>query len=170
MRRLVARAFHLYARFARGLTGGVRVLVTDGERVLLVRHSYVHGLHLPGGGVEVGETFEQAALKELREEAALTPTAPLELFGLYLNEGVTRRDHVAVFVCRDFAWDGFEPTAEIVEAGFHPLADLPADVTEPTLRRIAEVREGRRPDPYWWPRSETADGAPPDAAQKSRSA
>ena len=149
MNRLAARAFHLYAWAARGLTGGARVVVTDGSRVLLVRHTYVGGLHLPGGGVEVGETFAEAAVKELREEAAIAPTAPLELFGLYLNERVTRRDHVAVFVCRSWERGAFEPGREIAEAAFHPLDALPGDVTEPTRRRIAEVLEGRSPDPRW---------------------
>ena len=149
MNRILAKGFHLYARLARGLTGGVRVLVTDGTRVLLVRHSYVAGLHLPGGGVEVGETFEEAAIKELREEAGVTPSAPLELFGLYLNTTVTRRDHVALYVCRAYERGPFAPTREIVEAEFHALDALPDDVTAPTRRRIVEVTEGRRPDLRW---------------------
>ena len=149
MKPFPARLFHLYARLARGLTGGVRVLVTDGREVLLVRHTYVRGLHLPGGGVEVGETFERAAIKELREEVAVTPGAPLELYGLYLNTKVTKRDHVALYVCRSWTRSDWRPNREIAEAGFHPLDALPGDVTDATRRRIAEVTEGRSPDPYW---------------------
>src|SRR3974390_2056559 len=49
------RLFHLYWRFARGMTLGVRAVVLDGEnRVFLVKHSYVSGWHLPGGGVHAG--------------------------------------------------------------------------------------------------------------------
>ena len=52
------RALHFYWRFARAMTLGVRTLVIDGEgRIFLVKHSYVSGWHLPGGGVEVGEAF-----------------------------------------------------------------------------------------------------------------
>ena len=55
------RAFHLYWLIARGMTLGVRAVVLDGgNKVFLVRHSYVAGWHLPGGGVEVGETFLEA--------------------------------------------------------------------------------------------------------------
>ena len=43
------------------MTLGVRAVVLDGEnRVFLVKHCYVSGWHLPGGGVEVGESFLDA--------------------------------------------------------------------------------------------------------------
>jgi 8-oxo-dGTP diphosphatase len=54
----------------------------DGK-VLLVRRARApaHGLYtLPGGGVELGETLEQAVIREVREETALD-VAPVELVG-----------------------------------------------------------------------------------------
>jgi hypothetical protein len=45
---LLRRFFHLYWRFARGMTLGVRAVVVDrDDRVFLVQHSYVSGWHLP---------------------------------------------------------------------------------------------------------------------------
>ena len=78
------RIFHLYWRFARGMTLGVRAVVLDGEnRVFLVKHSYISGWHLPGGGVEVGETFRDALLRELEEEGRIELTGEPALHGLF---------------------------------------------------------------------------------------
>src|ERR1700759_4662747 len=94
------------------MTLGVRALVIDGRRIFLVKHSYVSGWHLPGGGVEPGETVVDALIRELREEGNLEPTAPPLLHGLFLNERLSGRDHVAVFVVRDFRQIG-EPVPDL---------------------------------------------------------
>ena len=100
------RAFHLYWRMARGMTLGVRGVVLDGDgKVFLVRHSYVAGWHLPGGGVEVGETFLEALRRELVEEGRIELTGEPVLHGLFLNAHVSRRDHVAVYIVRQFRQD-----------------------------------------------------------------
>jgi len=52
-------------------------------RVLIVRRARppAHGLYtLPGGGVELGETLEEAVIREVREETALE-VEPIELVG-----------------------------------------------------------------------------------------
>src|SRR3977135_1795799 len=97
------RVLHLYWRFARGMTLGVRALVIDdGGRIFLVKHSYVSGWHLPGGGVETGETLIQAVARELREEGNIDISEPPRLHGVFFNDRDSRRDHVALFVVRAF--------------------------------------------------------------------
>ena len=148
---VLRRVFHLYWRFARGMTLGVRAVVLDGDdRVFLVKHSYVSGWHLPGGGVEVGETFADALRRELVEEGRIELTGDPALHGLFLNSHVSRRDHVAVYVVRQFTQDRLpEPNHEIVACGFFPATALPEETTRGTRLRIAEVLEGREPIATW---------------------
>jgi 8-oxo-dGTP pyrophosphatase MutT (NUDIX family) len=145
------RAFHLYWRIARGMTLGVRGVVLDGDgKVFLVRHSYVAGWHLPGGGVEVGETFLEALRRELVEEGRIELTAEPALHGLFFNGHVSRRDHVAVYIVRQFRQDRLpKPNHEIVECGFYDAGALPADTTRGTRLRIAEVLDGAAPIATW---------------------
>jgi 8-oxo-dGTP pyrophosphatase MutT (NUDIX family) len=141
---LLRHIFHLYWRIARGMTLGVRGVVLDGEdRVFLVKHSYVAGWHLPGGGVEAGETFLEALRRELIEEGRIELTDEPVLHGLFFNGHVSRRDHVAVYVIRQFRQDRLpEPNREIVACGFYDAAALPAETTQGTRLRIAEVLDG----------------------------
>jgi 8-oxo-dGTP pyrophosphatase MutT (NUDIX family) len=148
---LLRRIFHLYWRVARGMTLGVRAVVLDGDnRVFLVKHSYVTGWHLPGGGVEVGETFRDALRRELAEEAGIELSGEPALHGLFFNSHVSPRDHVAVYLIRHFRQDRLpEPNREIVACGFFDVAALPAETTEGTRLRISEVLEGRAPIATW---------------------
>ena len=148
---LLRQAFPLYWRFARGMTLGVRAVVLDGDnRVFLVKHSYVSGWHLPGGGVEVGETFRDALRRELAEEGRIELSGEPVLHGLFFNSQVSRRDHVAVYLIRHFRQDRLpEPNREIIACGFFDLAALPAETTEGTRLRIAEVLENKEPISTW---------------------
>src|SRR5450631_2380598 len=140
---VLRRLFHLYWRLARGMTLGVRAVVLDGDnRVFLVKHSYVAGWHLPGGGVEVGESFRDALRRELIEEGRIELSGEPALHGLFFNSHVSRRDHVAVYIVRHFRQDRLpEPNREIVACGFFDVGALPAETTEGTRLRISEVLE-----------------------------
>lgn len=140
--RLPVRLLLTYAHFRRAMTLGVRAAAFDeGGRVFLIRHSYVPGWYLPGGGVEVGETVEAALKRELMEEGGIALGDTPELFGIYLNRAVSARDHVAVFVCRDCrqVLAPRLPNLEILAAGFFAPDALPAGATEGTRRRLAEI-------------------------------
>ena len=147
----INRLMHFYWRFSRGLTFGVRAVVLDGQgRVFLIKHSYATGWHLPGGGVEAGETLIEALARELFEEGNIEMTAPPVLHGVFYHPLYSQRDHVTIYVVRGFRQT--EPptlTREIVAHDFFALDALPADTTAGTRARIAEVLGGKPPPDRW---------------------
>jgi 8-oxo-dGTP pyrophosphatase MutT (NUDIX family) len=147
----VQRVLHLYWRFARPMTLGVRAALLDPVKgVFLVRHTYVGGWHLPGGGVEPGETVLEALRREVAEEGNIVLDEEARLHGLFFNVRASRRDHVAVYLCRRFTQTAPRaPDREIAESGFFPLDGLPGETTPATRRRLAEIEGGQPPAPYW---------------------
>ena len=121
------------------MTLGSRVVALQGDDVMLVRQAYSPGWILPGGGVERGETFMKAAIREAREEAGLVAEGPLQLLGIFSNEAIFRGDHVACFVMRDFSRTDWKPDLEILEAKFFPTSRLPEGTTAGSRRRLGEI-------------------------------
>jgi ADP-ribose pyrophosphatase YjhB (NUDIX family) len=148
----VIRPFmHAYWRLSRPLTIGARAMVIDGQgRIFLVKHSYVDGWHLPGGGVEKGETIGDALARELVEEGNIRLTGAPRLHAVYFNKRVSRRDHVALYIVRDFIQETPpQPNREIIAHGFFARASLPEDTGRATRARLAEVFDGAAVSELW---------------------
>ena len=148
---LVNRLMHFYWRFSRGLTLGARAVILDRDnRVFLIKHAYADGWQLPGGGVEAGETLLQALARELSEEGNIELTGPPVLHSVYFHPRYSNRDHVTLYVVRDFRQTAPPiPNREIAAHGFFPLDALPPDTTVGTRNRIAEVTTGKPPSERW---------------------
>lgn len=149
---LRARLFHFYFVMRRPMTLGARGLVHDAasNSIFLIRHTYVPGWQLPGGGVEAGETMEEALARELCEEGNIELSGPPVLRSLHFNARSSRRDHVGFYLVTAFRQTGPRmPDGEIAEAQFFPLDALPDTTTPATLRRIREVFEGAEVSKYW---------------------
>jgi ADP-ribose pyrophosphatase YjhB (NUDIX family) len=142
--RLVLRLFHLWFLLSRPMTLGVRAIVIDEQkRVLLVRHTYIPGWHLPGGGVERGETLLAALARELAEEGNIVLEEEPRLHGMFFNKAISPRDHVAVYVVTRFRQSGpHVGDHEIAEARFFERDALPEGVSRATRARLAEALDG----------------------------
>lgn len=148
---VIRRGMHFYWRFSRAATLGARAMVIDGAgRIFLIKHTYVDGWHLPGGGVETGETLLEALTRELAEEGNIQLGAAPQLYSVYFNRRTSGRDHVALFIVRDFRQDGNpKPNHEIAEHAFFPIDALPEDASRATRARVAEVFGGAAISELW---------------------
>ncbi|SMH54817.1 NUDIX domain-containing protein [Azospirillum agricola] len=144
----------LWHRVARPLTMGVRALILDesdptAARILLIRHSYVGGWHMPGGGVGKGETLAEAMRREVREEVGLRVEGETPPLGIYARFRNGASDHVTVFVVRGWSGTPKADGVEIVEARFFAVDRLPADLSPATRRRLEEFLGGKPPAARW---------------------
>jgi len=147
---IVRPLFHAWFRWRRGLTLGVRGLVFDDEgRVLLIEHTYVPGWHLPGGGVEQGESAVEALARELVEEAGVLLTGPPRLLSIHNHHAHHPRDHVLVYRCDRWAPCQATARGEIHGVGWFSPGDLPQETTASTRRRIREALGEMDPDLLW---------------------
>jgi len=127
---------------------GACALIEREGKVLLVRHSYVAGWLLPGGGVRRGEPPADAILREMKEEIGLTGSAQPQLFGLYSRKAGWATNVIALFHLRDAEFR-FTPNVEIREIVFaDPLAP-PARTPPSVRRRLAEFAGTQPKSPYW---------------------
>lgn len=132
------------------MTLGVRGLVRDpAGRVLLVKHTYTAGWHLPGGGVERGETCARALARELVEEAGVELTGRPRLRSIHSADATFRGDHILLFEAPEWRAVPATSRGEIETAQWFAPGALPKGVTGATARRIAETLDGAPPDPLW---------------------
>jgi len=106
------------------------VRLWEGERfkgIVLVERRYEPlGYALPGGFVEVGETVEEAVLREVKEETGLDAQI-VKLLGVYSEPNRDPRFHVVSVV---FVLDAYgEPVGgdDAKKALVFPIEDLPFD-------------------------------------------
>ncbi len=139
--RLIYFGFRIYCFIFRPVRMGVRVMMIQDKKVWLVRHTYLPGWFMPGGGVKRGETLSEAACREALEETG-AQLGEVSLIGTFTNFTEWKTDHAVVFLCSDFKIIG-ESDGEIAEVKEFPLNELPADMYPPHRKRLEEYRDGK---------------------------
>ena len=106
-----------------------------------------------GGCVELGETVEEAAVRELREETGLTAHS-LELLGVFSGKELfytyPNGDKVSIiniaYLCEDFSGDMMKQTAETTDLQWFDLDNLPENILPPAtaaLKQCLKVLKAR---------------------------
>jgi 8-oxo-dGTP diphosphatase len=125
------------------------VLVMRRGRVLLGRRRGSHGegyYAAPGGHIEFGESFEEAARREVREETGLE-IADLKLLSVG-NYVFKREDGERHYIDVDFVCEAPAGEPQLTEPekcdgwGWYDLNDLPQPLFVVTRRMIESLRSG----------------------------
>jgi 8-oxo-dGTP pyrophosphatase MutT (NUDIX family) len=138
--RILYLGFRVYCFIFRPICMGVRVMMLQDGKVWLVRQTYTAGWFMPGGGLKRGETLEEAARREAREETG-AELGEITLMGTYSSFTGWRTDHNIVFICSDFEIKG-QPDNEIAELRAFALNELPYGLFPGHRLRLEEYRAG----------------------------
>lgn len=130
------------------LPGACLLLVDDRGRLLMHKRRD-NGLYgVPGGTMEPGETLEETARRETREETGYAAGA-LHLLQVYSGPQLFYRypngdetyNVTAAFYCTRFQRATTELDGESLEPEFFPLDALPAAVSPPILPILRDLQE-----------------------------
>ncbi len=120
----------------RPLSLGVNIMFVRDGQILLVKHTYKKGWHLPGGGVHRGEGLYETAHREADEELGAT-IGQMSLFGTYMQRADYKNGYIVTMLSEEFEI-GQPKDGEIAEFAFFPFDALPPETTEGVYNRVAE--------------------------------
>lgn len=116
----------------------VAVVLPQNDRLLLVRHRKGENRYwlLPGGGLDFGETIEECAKREVREETGLEITTSQML---YISEAICpqgTRHIINIYLLGEIIGGSLEKGAEEVLDGvaFVPFEELPSLTLYPPIQ------------------------------------
>lgn len=139
----------------------------DGDRLLLVRQRRARAVRweLPGGNQDAGETLEQAAVREVAEEAGVTAVVGSLLCTYVVLRPSDRKTTLGAIYAGEVNGSAVPvPQLDdgILEAAFVDPTTLPPDEFGPVSGRFLRLWWPHRRDPVGWPLHlllrRTADG------------
>lgn len=127
------------------MVGACVILINDKNELLLQLRKDNHCWGLSGGSMEIGETLEQVAKRELFEETGLTANSLtlLEVFSgqdFYYQypHGDEVYNVVAAYVCKDYKGIIKAEENEVQDLKFFHINNIPSNISPPDLPIIRE--------------------------------
>ena len=125
------------------------LIVNDKDQVLLQKRSDTGDWCIPGGALEPFETYEEAAIREIREEVGIT-VKNLRLFGIYSGE--ERRIHYpnddvvyslsVIFTSNEYEGIISDQDDEVLEHRFFGRDEIPEELFPADSRAILDWKKG----------------------------
>lgn len=133
---------------------GTRPIIMCGANVILLNEKDQILLHhridgdwwgLPGGAMELGESLEQTAIREVYEEVGLK-CGKVKLFNIYSGKELYYKypdgDEVynvtATYICKDYLGEIVVDLSEGTEAKFFSLSNIPSNLSSPIKGIVKE--------------------------------
>jgi 8-oxo-dGTP pyrophosphatase MutT (NUDIX family) len=121
---------------------GVNIAIIRSGEILLTLRDDFEVWCMPGGHLDSGETFAQAAVREAREETGLDVTLT-RFVGSYSRANWTSGlYHVHLFIAEITGGELCLQTGETLDARFFPLDNVPDNLLVGSRHRIQDVADG----------------------------
>jgi mutator protein MutT len=130
------------------MVGACTILLNKNNQILLQLRKDNNCWGLAGGSLEMGETLEQVAKRELFEETGLI-VKKLELFNVFSGDkfyykyphGDEVYNVVTAYICNDYTGELIADESEVQELSFFDHTKLPHNINPPDLPIIQEYIE-----------------------------
>ena len=131
------------------------IVVNDQGEILMIRRTDNGNWAVPGGGMDLGESMTEAAVRETWEETGITCQIT-GLVGIYTNprhviqytsNGEVRQEFSVVFTARPIGGE-LTPSSESAEPQWVRADAVPGLVMHPSMRQRVQRYLDRRSEPY----------------------
>ena len=130
------------------MAGAAVLIINEKKEILLQLRKDNNCWGLAGGALEIGETLEQTAMREVFEETGLIANK-IKLFNVYSGEnfhytyphGDEVYNVISAYICSDYDGVLKRDRKEVQELKFFKLPELPLNIRPPDIPIINEYRK-----------------------------
>jgi ADP-ribose pyrophosphatase YjhB (NUDIX family) len=131
------------------------IVVNDQGEILMIRRTDNDNWAVPGGGMDLGESITDAAVRETQEETGITCevtglvgiyTNPRHVI-LYTSNGEVRQEFSIVFTARSVG-GALRPSSESSEPQWVSPATVASLQMHPSMRQRIQHYLDKRPEPF----------------------